>query len=114
MSRQCAYRKIVRTKLPTLVRRFIPLYGSLNKFYHCLAHLHPLLVHQVELVSPSFRLAPLIPPVGLEVPLGAILQYLGGLPDPIGLEPGGSINVVVLIELFNPVIELTYLLFYPE
>ena len=86
------------------MKRFIPLHGSLNVFYHCLAHLHPLLGHQVELVSPSFRLAPLIPPVGLEVPLGALLQHLGGL-----LEPGRSFNVVVLVELFNPVIELSQL-----
>ena len=81
----------------------------LKIFQNCPAHFNPHFVRQVEFVVNRFSLAPFIPPVGLEVPLGPILQHLVGGPDPPGLEPGDGLLVVVHVELSDPAVDFSKL-----
>ena len=82
---------------------------SLEVFDNCSAHPHPPVVVQVEHVMDRLQLAPLVPLVGLEGDLGAILQELGGRPDSKPVEPRGNF-IPLIIKVNNPVVEFLNLI----
>ena len=73
------------------------------------SHLHPHFVNKMKLVLPSLTCSPLVPTVSFEVLLDSINHLLGG-PGPHDVEPWHLLDVVLLVEIFYPLINLFNLL----
>ena len=73
------------------------------------AHLHPHFINEVKLVFPSLASSPLVPTVSFEVLLDSMNHLLGGS-GPHNVEPWHLLDVVLLVENFDPLVNLFNLL----
>ena len=81
---------------------------SLKILEHILGHLSPHLVHEVKLITWSFRSSPLVPPVGFKIHLHPVHHPLSS-PGAPGVEPRHLGDLVGAVEHLNPLVDLLYL-----